>query len=310
MKIIVCGATGFVGRNLIPVLLNEQHQILVITRDTNKAKDIFKQTVAYLKWEQLDQVSPDEFDAIINLSGENIANNRWTVSLKEKIKQSRVNSIEKIISWCLKSKIKKPHIYNASAIGIYGLQTTRNNLPERLTESSHISFGQPSDFLSEVGQAWEDAANPVIAAGFPVTFMRFAVVLKRNEGILKRLEMPFAFGLGCILGDGKQAFSWIDIDDLVRAIRFLLDHPDITGAINLCSPQCVSQKDFAKTLASIVHRPLFLKMPAPIVKILFGQMGEELLLGGQHVYPERLEQLGFKFLYPDLHSALFHEWER
>lgn len=310
MKIVVCGATGFIGRYLIPALLNEQHQILVIGRNTEKAKSIFKQTVDYLNWEQLDQASPDTFDAIINLAGEIISDHRWTPSVKQKIIQSRVESTKKIISWCLKSKNKKPHIYNASAIGIYGLQNTQDDLPAPFTEAHDISLTNPSDFLSEVGQAWESAATPAIKSGFPVTFMRFGVVLKRNEGILKKLEIPFTFGLGSILGNGNQAFTWIDIDDLIRAILFLLNHPDITGAVNLCSPHCVSQKEFAKTLADVMHRPLFLKMPASMIKILFGQMGDELLLSGQHVYPERLQQLGFEFLYPDLNSALMHEWKR
>lgn len=310
MKIVVCGATGFVGRNLILALLKDQHQILVVGRDTNKTKNVFKQSVAHLSWDELEKASPDEFDAIINLAGENIAENRWTANSKKRIKESRVNSIGKITSWCLKSKTKKPHIYNASAIGIYGLQAVQKKLPEPFKESSHVSFGKPSDFLSEVGQAWEGAANTLIEANFPVTFLRFAVVLKRHEGILKKLEIPFSFGLGSILGNGNQAFSWIDIDDLVRAILFLLNHPEITGAVNICSPHCVSQKFFAKTLASIMHRPLILKMPTLMIQILFGQMGEELLLGSQHVYPERLEQLGFEFLYPDLHKALTHEWKR
>lgn len=310
MNIIVCGASGFVGRNLIPALLDEHHQILVIGRDINKVKNIFKNTVSYLNWDELESISPDEFDAIINLSGENIANNRWTPRIKKQIKESRVNSTKKLVSWCLKSKNKKPHLYNASAIGIYGLQPTQNILPEPMTEANKIPFGQPSDFLSEIGQAWESAADPLINAGCAVTFMRFGVVLKRNEGILKKLELPFSFGMGSILGDGNQAFTWIDIDDLVKAILFLLKHPNITGAVNICSPACVSQKEFAKTIAGIIHRPLFLKMPKSMIKLIFGQMGDELLLGGQHVYPERLKQLGFQFSYPDIHSALEHEWNR
>lgn len=309
MKIVVCGATGFIGRQLVPTLLANHHDILVIGRDTRHAKDIFKQNVSYLNWDQLEQASPDDFDAVINLSGQNIADGRWTTKSKANIKQSRVISTQKIASWCLKAKDKKPHLYNASAIGIYGLQPVQANLPEALTEKSHIPLGHPTDFLSDVGQAWEGAANPAIDAELPVTFMRFAVVLKRGEGILKKLELPFGCGLGNILGSGNQAFTWIDIDDLIGAIIFLLNHPEITGAVNLCAPQCVSQRDFAKALASIMHRPLFLTMPASLVKLLFGQMGEELLLGGQHVYPERLKQLGFEFLYPDLNSALSHEWK-
>ncbi|MEO8402327.1 MAG: TIGR01777 family oxidoreductase [Gammaproteobacteria bacterium] len=307
MNIIITGATGFVGRNLIPVLLKNQHQITIVGRSVHKINNIFKENITRLSWSQLNQISPDDFDVIINLAGENIAQNRWTKRSKKLIKESRVNSTMKIVTWCLTAKTKKPHLYNASAIGIYGLQQSGDNLSFTQTESASISFDKPRDFLSEVGQAWENAAMPAVNANFPVTFMRFAVVLKRHEGILKKLELPFSLGLGSVLGDGQQAFTWIHIDDLIRAILFLIDHPEIIGAVNLSAPECISQKSFSEILAHAMHRPLFLKMPARMIKILFGQMGEELLLGGQNVYPERLKQLGFKFLYPNLHLALAHE---
>ena len=138
MKIIICGATGFVGRNLVPALLKDQHKITLVGRDINKIKNIFKQDIECLTWQQLDQTLPENFDAIINLAGENIAQNRWTASSKKTIIESRVNSTQKITAWCLTSKIKKPHFYNASAIGIYGLQLTQQALPEPLTESTKI----------------------------------------------------------------------------------------------------------------------------------------------------------------------------
>lgn len=305
MNILVTGATGFVGRHLVPVLLREKHRVTIVGRDAHKMQRVYKNSVNGVSWQQLDTLDPDQFDAMINLAGENIAEHRWTEKTKQSIKASRVNATTQLVNWSLKAKNNKPHLYNASAIGVYGLQATSRSLPPVLTEASLIAVDKPTDFLSEVGQVWESATIP---ANVPVTLMRFAVVLKRNEGVLKKLQMPFSLGLGTILGSGQQAFSWIHIDDLVRAILFLLAHPDIQGPVNLSAPTCVSQREFATILADAMHRPLFLTMPAFMVNLLFGQMGRELLLGGQHVYPERLEQLGFKFLYPDLPAALAHEW--
>jgi uncharacterized protein (TIGR01777 family) len=311
MKVMITGATGFVGRSLVSTLLKKQYQITAVGRSINKIKKIFNDNVSSLSWDQLDKISADEFDIIINLSGENIAQHYWTKNTKKIIKESRVNSTKQIVDWCLKAKKNKPHLYNASAIGIYGLQKSETSqLPPRLTELTPTPFGNPTDFLSDVGQAWESTAQPLIDNNIPVTFMRFAVILKRDEGMLRKLELPFNLGLGSILGDGQQAFSWIHIDDLIKAILFLIEHPEITGAVNLSAPECVSQKEFTKTLANAMHRPQFLKMPAIMIKLLLGQMGEELLLGGQNIYPERLKQLGFEFLHPDLHSALLHEWKK
>jgi uncharacterized protein (TIGR01777 family) len=308
MKLVICGATGFVGRNLVAALIKEQHDITVVGRTTDKIQKLFNQTVRAVTWDQLSTLIPDDFDAVINLAGETIAQTRWTKQAMQTILTSRVQATQRVVNWCLTSRTKKPHIYNASAIGIYGLQSTQATLPIPLTEAYRIPVGAPSDFLSEVGQAWEAAANQATANQHPLTLMRFAVVLKKNEGVLKKLALPFSLGLGSRIGSGDQAFTWIHIDDLVNAILFLLHHPDITGPINVCAPECVSQKTFAQSLATTLHRPLLFSMPAAVVKLLFGQMGEELLLGGQNIYPERLLQSKFNFLYPNLLSALKHEW--
>ncbi|MBI4356965.1 MAG: TIGR01777 family protein [Gammaproteobacteria bacterium] len=304
MRIILAGATGFVGRNLVPALLKEHHELVVIGRSANKIAKVFGPTVTPYSWNELDTLLPDSFDAIINLAGENIGESRWSDRIKKKIKDSRVHATQKLVAWAARAEQKKPHLYNTSAIGIYGRQPVEEKLPPPMTEAHKIHWGHPSDFLSEVTQAWEEATKPAVSAGIPVTLMRFAVVLKRWEGVLKKLEPSFWFGLGSRLGSGCQPFSWIHIHDLVYAILFLLQHPEITGPVNLCAPECVTQKAFAKELARVMHRPLCLTMPAFVIKILFGQMGEELLLGGQNVIPERLKQLGFKFSYPTLASAL------
>lgn len=308
MNILVTGATGFVGRHLIPVLLRNKHKVTIVGRDVNKMHRVFKEALICVSWDELNTLNPAEFDAVINLAGENIAAQRWSSDVKQQIKDSRIKATTQIVDWCLQATQKKPHLYNTSAVGIYGLQAATDPFPKAYTEETAIHFGQPTDFLSEVAQGWEMAALSAAATDFPVTFMRFGVVLKRHEAMLKKLDLSFSLGLGSILGSGLQAISWIHIDDLVGAILFLITHPDIVGPVNLSAPQCVSQLQFAKTLADVMHRPLFLKMPAWLVTGLFGEMGKELLLGGQCVAPDRLQQAGFRFLYPDIYSALSHEW--
>ncbi len=306
MKIVITGATGFVGRNLVPTLLKQKHIVFLVGRDIAKIYKTFSKNVKALTWDQLGNLRPDDIDAVINLAGENIGDSFWTKAKKERIKASRVNAANQVVKWALSYQQKKPHIYNASAIGIYGLQNNSSNASVILPfiETSPIPFEQPTDFLSDVAQAWEGALKPAIEAGIPATFMRFAVVLKCREGILKKLELPYSLGLGSILGNGQQPFTWIHIDDLIAGIHFLLNHAKVIGPVNLCSPSCVSQKEFAKALAAAMKRPLIIKTPNWVIKTFFGQMGEELLLKGQHVTPQRMLKLGFKFNYSDL-STLF-----
>ena len=306
MKILVAGATGSVGRSLVPQLLKSNHEVTVLGRDMVKIFKIFGNSVAAVTWSQLKTIDAENFQAIINLTGETISQLRWTEKIKQRIIDSRVHAIKELFAWS-ENATNKPHLYNASAIGTYGLQTTQDALPPRLTESTVIPFGNPTDFLSFVGQTWETAAQQGNAQNQAVTIMRFGVVLEKDEGILKKLAPAFALGMGSIMGSGQQAFTWIQIDDLVAAIIFLLNHPDITGPVNLCAPECVSQKEFAKTLASVMRKPIFITMPDFLIKILFGQMGAELLLSGQNIYPERLNQSGFNFTYKDISSALKKE---
>lgn len=304
MNIIVAGATGLIGRSLVPVLLKRGHAVTVIGRNIDKIRAAFSDAVNAVAWGKIDSLSPDAFDVVINLAGENIADSRWSDQAKSLIKNSRIEATSRIVSWCLNSKNKKIHLYNASAIGIYGLQEAINGLPRAITESDPVPSENPDCFLREVGEAWEKAAVPAVEAGILVTWMRFGVVLKKNEGILGKLALPFSLGLGSILGTGRQAFSWIHIDDLIQAILFLISNPEMTGPINIVSPRTVSQMEFAKTLATVLKRPIFLKMPRSLIKLLFGQMGEELLLGGQNIYPERLLKSGFQFKYPDIFTSL------
>jgi len=303
MNIIIGGGTGFIGRTLIPALLTADHQITVVGRDTKKIKSIFGDKVTAVNWDKFISLNPIEYGAVINLTGANISSKRWSEAYKHELLASRVESTRTFVSWCAKGGVRKPHLYNASAIGYYGLQTDTPDAKSAYTERSNI---QPdASFSSILVNEGETAAD---SNEIPVTIMRFGVVLRRGEGMLKQLEFPAKMGMGAVVGSGKQPLTWIDADDLISAIYFLLSHPQLTGVFNLTAPEFVSQRIFTKTLAHVLHRPALLWLPAPIVKILFGQMGEELLLSGQAVYPERLLEAGFKFQYPTLTAALEHEY--
>lgn len=307
MKLLILGGTGFIGKSLVPALCQQGFDVTLLARDVNKALKLYSSSVKIIALASLDSLSPDTFDAVINLAGENIAGGRWTSTRKLALKDSRIQSTKKLVAWISRASHKMPHLYNASAIGIYGAHTSSHTETKPFTEMSSLASIK-KDFCRELVEEWEQSASP--SKDLPVTFLRFGVVLKKNDGMLNKLEIPFQFGLGTIIGNGQQSLSWIHINDLVNAIIFLLKNPEIVGPVNVCAPHSVSQREFAEVLAEVLGRPLFLKMPAFAVKALFGEMGEELLLSGQDVYPEVLIQKSFEFTYPQLLQALQHEYTR
>ncbi|WP_133135333.1 TIGR01777 family oxidoreductase [Legionella rowbothamii] len=308
MKIIIGGGTGLVGRSLITELLVAQHDLWVVGRNKDKIKEIFNHHVHGITWNELPNLNPEEFDVIINLAGENIADHRWSSKVKNKLLSSRIEPTKKFVLWA-KNASKKPHLYNASAIGIYGLQKELANSHETYTEESPLN-SQKSSFSNHLVNQWEQTALQGMHYDIPVTLMRFGVVLKHGEGMLKKLELPARFGMGAIIGTGKQPLAWIDHSDLVNAILFLIHHPEITGPVNLVAPELISQKEFNKTLAEVLKKPTFLHIPAWLIQMLLGQMGEELLLSGQSVIPERLTKYQFDFKYPSLLYALTKEFKK
>jgi hypothetical protein len=295
MRVLVAGGTGFVGRYLIPALKQSGHQVVVLGRSVEKIQACFGRDMPALTWLQLNQASPDEFDAVINLTGENIGEKRWNDKRRELILKSRVEATTILVDFCLRAEKTPPHLYNTSAIGIYGVHRETSQV---LAEQDALKT--PQDFLSRVALAWEAAAARGERAGLKVTIMRFGVVLKSGEGMLKPLLPAFKLGLGSVLGDGSQFLSWISIHDLVRAILFLLEHPNLCGPFNLCAPEAVTQRQFAQSLARYLNRPLFLRLPRWFLLAAFGQMGEELLLGSQRVCPARLLAMNFQFVTPGL----------
>ena len=305
MNILIAGASGFIGKALVGAL-NQHHKITVLGRNETTLRQLFPINTTYCTWDTLHQLDAHNYDAVINLCGYNIAARRWTDISKKQLIDSRVATSQTLTNWMMDHNAK-PHFLCANAVGIYGLQ--KNGDEATLDENTVINTSHPKDFLSEIGIKWQAALQPAIDYGIPVTTTRFGVVLKKSDGMLKKLYPSFYLGLGSIIGDGAQIISWIHLDDLVNAVVFLLNKPELSGPFNVTSPQPGSQAQFARILAKAMRRPLFFKMPVFLIRLLFGEMGECLLLKGQRVIPKRLLDAGFQFRYPTLEKALEHEFK-
>jgi uncharacterized protein (TIGR01777 family) len=239
----------------------------------------------------------DGFDAVVHLAGENIAAGRWTESVKERIRKSRVDGTQ-LLSRAL-ARLKQPPraVVQASAVGFYG-----NRGDESLTESSPRGQG----FLPAVCVAWEAAAEPAEKQGIRVVFLRFGVILSRKGGALKKMLLPFRLGVGGVIGDGSQYMSWITLDDAVAAIQHALSTEGLRGPVNVVSPQPVTNRGFTRTLGRALGRPTVFPMPAFAARLAFGEMADALLLSSQRVLPDRLLGSGYSFRHPDLEPALRH----
>jgi len=305
MNILIAGASGFIGHELVHALKKE-HEITALGRKKSILLHKFSKDIKFCTWDELASLDANQFDAIINLCGLNIASSRWNDKIKKQLIDSRVNTSDHLIRWAIKYQAK-PHLICANAIGIYGLQN--DNDPKAFDEDSPIDFNNPHDFLNEIGVRWQTALQPAIDYGMPVTSTRFGVVLRKGQGMLKKLYPSFYLGLGSIIGNGHQYISWVHINDVVDGIKFLLNKPILTGAFNLTSPYPVSQAQFAHALATCLHRPLFIKIPAFFIRLLLGEMGDSLLLKGQRVLPKRMIEAGYSFQYPKLTDALEQEFK-
>jgi uncharacterized protein (TIGR01777 family) len=234
------------------------------------------------------------FDAVIHLAGESIFG-RWTASKKAKIRRSRVAGTSNLAQALAQAEEKPKVFVCGSAIGYYG-----NRGDEPLSEESAPGTG----FLAEVCQEWEEATTPAVQADIRTAHLRTGVVLSAKGGALGAMLLPFKLGLGGRIGDGRQWMSWIDIRDMVGAIHHVLKNDLIQGPVNMVAPKPVTNAEFARTLASVLSRPAIFPMPAFAAKLIFGEMGEELLLGSQKVEPGKLISSGYPFRYRELRVSL------
>lgn len=314
MRYLIAGGTGFIGQYLSKAWLTEGIEVTVVGRDKQKIMTCFEESngspVHAMTWQELEAQGSRALTGIhmvLNLAGANIGQARWSDARRQVIVESRSKTTKLIGSLCAQLADKAPLFFNASAIGIYGLQAPiLQGLPPSLDEEIEIDFSTAPDFLAQVARIWEAKTHLAKAHGVAVVNLRFAVVLGPNGGVLQQLAMPFKWGLGGPMGTGQQVFSWVHIADVKAAIDFLLSHPTLVGPVNLVAPNAVTQREFALTLAKQLHRPCLFATPAWLLNMLYGEMANELLLQGQHVRPLRLLAQGFEFKYPTLAQALAH----
>jgi uncharacterized protein len=299
-KIILAGATGLIGKNLISLLFKKGDKIVVFTRNIESAKrSLENDSIEYVNWDY--GKSPDEIIhylegsfAIYNLAGASIAGKRWSDKYKKVLYDSRIITTRKITEAISKCKNKPGVLINSSAIGYYG--TTGKDV---LNEESIVG----SDYLASLCRDWENAAYEAEKSGVRVVTLRTGIVLDKNEGALKKFLLPFKLFIGGKHGTGNQWFSWIHIDDLINLMIFSLENENVKGGVNCTSPYPVINKEFCKILGHVMHRPSFFPVPGFILKIVVGDFAEY-LLKGRKVIPEKAIKNGFIFKYEDLDKAL------
>lgn len=292
MKILVTGSSGLIGSALVPFLRTLGHQVVKVVRQQGGTDAVV--------WDPERGTCKlhdfEGFDAAINLAGENIFSSlRWSDEKKRKIKKSRVDATRTLCS-CFEQLISPPKLLiNASAIGYYG-----NQGAAAVSEDSPAGTG----FLAEVCQEWEAAADPAERLGLRVVKLRFGVVLTAQGGMLGKMLLPFKMGFGGVMGSGQQYMSWIVLEDLLNVIRHALTCDSLKGAVNAVTENPVTNEEFTKTLGELLHRPTFVSMPAFALRLLLGEVADEVILSSTRAVPLRLQQSGFQFAYPKLEEAL------
>ena len=298
-RVIVTGATGFIGKALCFRLAGEGYEVIALTRSLEKGKKLFANQATAARWDG--KTAQDWLDfadgalAIVNLAGENIGSGRWTPRKKQSILQSRLDAGRAVVE-AVKSVEKKPKVViQASAIGCYG-----SRADELIDEDSSRGEG----FLAGVVKEWEFSTQEVESLDVRRVIIRSGVVLGREGGAFLRLLKPFRFFAGGPLGSGRQWFSWIHLADELSAIIFLLKRDDLKGIFNLTAPQSLVQKDLAYLLGKILRRPSWIPVPGFMLRLFLGEMAEDMLLVSQRVAPRRLLEAGFSFRYPQMELAL------
>ncbi|MBX3293902.1 MAG: TIGR01777 family oxidoreductase [Acidobacteria bacterium] len=292
MKVLITGASGLIGKALQRSFEEKGWEMLLGSRSEPKDEK-------HIKWTVEDGFSDPErlegIDAVVHLAGESVNGLRWTDEKKKAIRDSRVIGTRNLVDAISKLKKKPKVLVASSAIGFYGERGD-----EEMTESSSAGTG----FLPDVSKEWEAESRRAEDAGIRTVLLRTGIVLSKDGGALGTMLTPFKFGVGGVVGSGKQWMSWISLDDQVAIINFVIENESIRGAVNAVSPNPATNEEFTKTLGDVIYRPTILPLPEFAVSMMFGEMGDALLLASTKVLPKRLLDAGFEFKYPDLKPAI------
>ena len=292
MRILITGASGLIGSALLAALRRDAHEVIALVRRPSA-------NPSEVQWNPaaVDAKPFEGADAVVHLAGENIASGRWTAERKKAIQASRVDGTRNLSESIAAASRKPKVLISASAIGYYG---------DRGDEVLPETAASGSGFLAEVSRGWEAATDAAARAGVRVVSPRIGVVLDGKGGALAKMALPFKFGAGGRVGTGKQWMSWIALDDLVRLLIFAMTTDALRGPMNAVAPQSVTNREFTRALARVLHRPAIFPAPAFALRLAMGQMADELLLASQRVEPKVAMEAGFRFQYPQIESALRH----
>lgn len=302
MRVIITGGTGLIGRALANSLAQDKHEVVILSRNKNRAAGLAS-GVQVVEWDAKTAQGwgalADGAGAIINLAGESIAGegfppSRWTDERKKRIRDSRMSAGKAVLEAITAAQNKPAVLIQSSAVGYYGVHGD-----DDITEESPAG----NDFLAGVCKDWEAVTASVEQMGVRRVVIRTGILFSTKGGVLPQLSLPFKLFVGGPIGSGRQQMPWIHIDDEVAAIRYLIDTPTTSGAFNLSAPEPLSNAALARVMGRVLGRPSFFLTPGFIFKIAFGELST-LLLDGQRAVPKRLQQVGFKFQYPQAEAAL------
>ena len=299
MRILVSGSTGFLGTALVETLVGQGHSIARLVRPGTAPKDVAGVQAQAVAWDpvagRFDAAGAEGAEALIHLAGASIAGGRWNASRKELLRTSRIDATRHLIAALAKLQRPPRVIVAASAIGYYG-----NRGDETLTEAS----APGTDFLAGLCREWESETARGAEFGARVVNLRFGIILAAHGGALPRMALPFKFGAGGRLGNGRQWMSWLTLRETVNIIQFVLATSGLTGPVNAVTPNPARNSEFTTVLAKTLHRPSLFPAPAFALRLALGEMADALLLVSQKVMPSKLADSGYRFLQPSLASAL------
>ena len=293
MRTAITGVSGLVGAHLRSFLDAEGHSVIPIGRGPGNGGIHWDPSKDEIEASRLDGI-----DAVVHLAGENIGSSRWTAGRKEKILLSRIDGTSLISKTIVSLKAPPRVLISASAVGYYG------DCGDRIITENHPAG---SGFLADVCVQWESACEPARQAGIRVVNIRNGVVLSSKGGAIPKMLPPFRLGIGGPIAGGKQYVSWIHLHDLARAILALIVDEKISGPVNMTSPNPVTNSELTRAIASVIHRPAIMPIPAFAIRAIFGQMGQETVIQGQRVKPTVLQGMGFEWEYADIIAALKKE---
>lgn len=296
MRILTTGASGLIGKALQSSFKEKGYEMLLASRSESKDEQhIHWNTSTGFAEEDLPRL--EGLDAVVHLAGENVSGLRWTDEKKKSIRDSRVFGTRTMIEAFAKIENKPKVFISGSAIGFYG-----DRDDEEVTETSPAG----KTFLANVCKEWEAESRRAEDMGIRTVLLRTGIVLSKDGGALATMLTPFKLGIGGVVGSGKQWMSWVSLDDVVAIINSALDNENLRGAVNVTSPNPVTNEEFTKTLGSVLYRPTFLPIPEFAVNLVLGEMGDALLLASTKVIPKRLIEAGYEFKYTELKSAIEH----